>query len=134
MSNYRLILSNQRISPYKLGTKDYLQAKSVLNNNEKLSYLKKLRVKLYLNITGTFLKYKEYITNEFGIVDITYPCLDLIQEISNCLGYVTTEIDSQVYRSNIVRFNFEESGFTRTFQLTLYPADIMLYSSDIITM
>lgn len=134
MNNFRIFISNQRISPYELGKEDYLQVKVVLNNNEKLSYIKDIPVDLYLNINGIFVNYSSGITNEKGISNLYYNTGLISQTISNCLGYVKVIINSEEYVSNTIRFNFIGDATITVQELELYPAKLILYNQNIILM
>lgn len=102
------VVVNQRISPYKAGTADKIQLKYGLysNNEGSLSYIKNANLELKLNhISGVFNTYASGVTDSYGTYTFYYPCTN-ISGINNCLGYVTTIINNEIYDSNIVRFNF----------------------------
>lgn len=133
MNNFRVVVSNQRVSPYTIGKDDYLNVKVVLNNNENLSYLEGIAVDLYLNYAGDFELYSTGTTNDKGIAFLYYNAKLITEQINNCLGYVKLNIDSQEYVSNTVRFNFIGTVDFAT-ELELYPAELILYNSEIILM
>jgi hypothetical protein len=133
ISNIKPIISNRRTSNYNLQTDDKIQIKLALNLNGKISYLNNVPVEMYFNFTGEYIKYVDTFTNKFGIVDIIYPCTDLLMNINNALGYAKVVYNNQEYVSNIIRINFNP-GYERSYELLLYPNNIMLYSSNIIIM
>ena len=128
------ILINQRVASYKRDSLDKLQVKLVLNNRGRLSYLKNIPVEFYLNYTGSFIKYVDTTTNNNGVANFTYSCANIEEAINSCVGYVKVTVDSVVYTSNLIKFNFDLGGQGFEREIQLYPADIMLYSSDIINL
>ena len=70
------ILTNQRLSPYRVGTIDKIQLKlSVfLNSKRKISYLPNIPIKLYLNFDNTWDLVKQNNTNKFGYYIFNYSC------------------------------------------------------------
>lgn len=101
------IAINQRLSPYKAATSDKMQIKYYLYSDDKkrLSYIKNAPVELKLNISGIFGIVASGTTDSYGTYTFYYPCSE-ISGINNCLGYITTTINDEVYKSNVVRFNF----------------------------
>jgi hypothetical protein len=97
------VLSNQRISPYRLNSYDKLQIKLKLNIRGKPSHLKNVPVELYLNYTNEFVKYLDTVTDSNGIANITFPCYNISDNIEFCIGYVKTTVNNIVYQSNPVR-------------------------------
>jgi hypothetical protein len=103
--NINPILSNQRVTSYRLDSHDSIQARIVLNNKSNLSALSNVSGEFYLNNTGSFVKCADFWTDRRGVANISYSCAD-IKNINSCAGYVKVTVDSQTYTSNLVRFNF----------------------------
>lgn len=125
------ILINQRVTSYRLDSFDKIQVRLILNNKGKLSYLKNIPVEFYLNYTSSFIKYVDTTTDDNGIANIVYSCQHIEDNISSCAGYAKVTVDSIIYTSNLLRFNFC-SGTGIEHETQLYLTDIILYSSDVI--
>jgi len=102
---YIPVINNQRITPYVGNSNDIISVKYQLlsDNKNRLSYLKDKPVVLNLNYSG-WIPIASGITNKFGAYTFHVSCSGL--NISNCLGYVSTDINDSIYNSNIIRINF----------------------------
>jgi hypothetical protein len=125
------ILINQRTTPYRLDSFDKLQVKLVLNNKGRKSRLNNVPVEFYLNYTDNFVKYVDTTTDSNGIANINFSCQNIEHNLVSCTGYVKVIVDSVVYTSNLIRFNFC-AGSGSEHEVYLYPSEIMLYGTDII--
>lgn len=105
------VLSNQRISPYRATTSDYIQVKAQVFEGDKInpSYIPNLPIDLYFNYNGSWELLETGITNRYGYLTLYHSCVN-ISGISNCLSKFTTEINGTTYTSNITRINFIEGG------------------------
>ncbi|MCK9428868.1 MAG: PKD domain-containing protein [Candidatus Omnitrophica bacterium] len=103
-SDYKIVILNKRISPYK--SNDLLQISVQLyeNNKKKLFYIKDVVLTLNLNYPNGWQAYSSGITNKTGSCVLYQSSSGILS--SNCLGYVSATINNQSYISNIIRFNF----------------------------
>jgi PKD repeat protein len=100
------IITNQRISPYKLNTNDKIQIKfQIYKDNAQLSYLNDIPLTLKLNFSG-WQVYESGITDRFGSYTFHHLCSE-IYDVNNCLTYGVAIINNEVYKSNIIRINFK---------------------------
>jgi len=111
---YTPILMNKRRYVYKIGN-DELQTKFMIYKGKILQYLPDLPVEFWLNYDGSWLKYEDYTTNRYGMAHMKHST-DFIPDIDCCLGVAKVTINSVIYNSNIVRFNFVE-GTRLTFDI-----------------
>lgn len=100
------VAANQRVTAYKAGTTDKIQIKLQLYSDikTKLSYLEGATVTLKLNYNGSWRSYEVSETDKFGGYTFYHSCEDV--DVNNCLGYVTVNINNEIYRSNLIRINF----------------------------
>lgn len=96
---------NQRLTPYRLGTTDKIQAKVEIFLNSRPLKLNGLPVEFWLNYPSGWQKYTESTTDRNG-TKIFYQSCTAVNNINCCLGYSKVKIDGDEYISNITRFNF----------------------------
>ena len=105
ITNYQLVLSNQRISPYRAPSMDRLQTKVQILRNRRLSHKRNVNIELWTNQDTSWAVRTSGVTNRYGIASLTYPCSN-ISGIECCLGYTKAIIDGEEFTSNTTRFNF----------------------------
>lgn len=124
----RPIITNQRTTPYRLGTSDKIQVKvNLFNGNKQLSRLG-IPVELYLNYPSGWIKFAEGTTDRLGSQLLTVSCVN-INSIDNCLGYVKAIINRVDYNSNITRFNFFQTKEILNNILEI-PDELIIYESQ----
>jgi hypothetical protein len=120
-----IVLTNQRVSPYKSGV-DNIQAKVAIYRRNRLINVPNLPIELWFNYLGGWRKWGDYTTNRFGTKIIHHEC-DFIPSIDNCLGFARVTWQGKTYDSNIVRFNFIYGVKSETFE---YIIDASLEDAD----
>lgn len=132
ISAIRPVISNQRVSPYRLGTSDLIKIKADMYNGNKKLQIKDILLELYLNYpSGEWIKYGEVSTNRNGSQLIQQSCVNFAN-INNCLGYVKATFNGRYYTSNTTRFNFITSGET-TNSIIEMPDEIVVYENQYFT-
>jgi hypothetical protein len=99
------VLINQRISPYRLSTQDFIQSKVEVYYKGRLLNVSDLRLELWFNYTGEWSRKVTSSTNRFGVQTMLHSCAN-IKDIDFCLGYCKVFYDGVEYTSNVVRYNF----------------------------
>lgn len=127
------ILTNSRISPYKLSSYDNIQLKAqVLKDNKiKPIYLSNLPIDLYLNYSGSWFLAEQGVTNRFGYLNIYHSCIN-ISGITNCLSKFTTIINGNIYESNISRLNFIKYNIEFGKDQYIMPEDYIIFNNNFI--
>jgi len=108
---WKVMLTNTRVYPYRIPA-DNLFTKIEVYKNRKISYVKDIPIELELNYEGDWSPYASGVTNDYGMVYLTYDTTPM-PKINCCLGVAKAVIDEQTYYSNIVRFNFVEGDNSR---------------------
>ena len=100
------IITNQRLTPYRIGTSDKIQIKTQVfsDNKGSLSYLPNLPVELYLNYSGDWSLAEAGITNNQGICTLYHECTN-ISGIAGFLAKSIVTVHGSGYISNITKIN-----------------------------
>lgn len=123
-----LVLTNQRVTPYKKNSQDILKIKAQLfeNQKKKMVYAQNIPLSLYLNYpSGEFIEYETGVTNRYGAQQLTHSCSGIL--VNNCLGYAKTTINDTIITSNIIRFNFKESIIGSSIDFIIQLIDVPSY-------
>ena len=99
--------NNKKAVPYNLQS-DKIQIKVVLYENNDLSYMENIPVKVYHNFEGIDTFIGIYYTDEYGVCTLTYNTDLITQDIDTGIMWATIDYDNKIYKSNNARVNFIE--------------------------
>lgn len=127
----RPIISNKRISPYRLGSPDVVNIGVKLLNSNRLYRVKNIPIEFLIDYPTEWTVFASgYINN--GVTNLYRSC-DNITEISNCRGYSRALINGNYYNSNIIRLNFISSPDYTQNTVVEIPNEIVVFEGEYFT-